>query len=236
MSFDRYLIVNADDFGRSAGVNRGIGRAHEEGIVTSASLMVRWPAAAEAAAYAREHPALSVGLHFDLAEWSYGADGWAPVYERAPVTDAAAVEAELDGQLRAFRELVGREPSHLDSHQHVHRREPVRSLLVRAAAALGGKSVRDVTAGVRYCGSFHGQTREGDPLPNAVSVDALLGLLASLPPGATELSCHPGDDVDLESAYIAERAQETRTLCDPRVRATLEAERIALLSFHDVLR
>ena len=77
----RVLIVNADDFGRTGGINRGIARAHEEGIVTSASLMVRDPAAAEAAAYAGEHPQLGVGLHVDLGEWVYGDGGWPAVYE-----------------------------------------------------------------------------------------------------------------------------------------------------------
>ena len=67
---DTYLIVNADDFGQSPGVNRGVIAAHERGVVTSTSLMVRWPSAAAAAAYAREHPALSVGLHVDLGEWA----------------------------------------------------------------------------------------------------------------------------------------------------------------------
>jgi predicted glycoside hydrolase/deacetylase ChbG (UPF0249 family) len=52
----RQLIVNADDFGQSAGVNRGVIEAHENGIVTSASLMVRWPDAADAARYARPAP------------------------------------------------------------------------------------------------------------------------------------------------------------------------------------
>src|SRR5262249_22921163 len=66
MTATRYLIVNADDFGRSAGVNRGIIQAHEQGIVTSASLMVHWPAAREAAEYGRGRPGLSLGLHFDL--------------------------------------------------------------------------------------------------------------------------------------------------------------------------
>ena len=46
-------IVNADDFGQSPGITRGVIAAHERGIVTSASLMVRWPSANEAAAYAR---------------------------------------------------------------------------------------------------------------------------------------------------------------------------------------
>ncbi len=55
----RRLIVNADDFGLSAGVNEGIVEAHVSGIVTSTSLMVDRPAAAGAAGLAREHPALS---------------------------------------------------------------------------------------------------------------------------------------------------------------------------------
>src|SRR5436190_3388019 len=65
------LIVNADDFGMTPGVNRGIISAHESGIVTSTSLMVRGAAAAEAVELAREHPQLSVGLHVDLCEWVY---------------------------------------------------------------------------------------------------------------------------------------------------------------------
>ena len=71
MTDAKYLIVNADDFGRSRSVNRGIMSAYEYGIVTSASLMVRWPAANEATAYARRHQSLSVGLHFDFGEWCY---------------------------------------------------------------------------------------------------------------------------------------------------------------------
>ena len=58
MRTGRLLIVNADDFGQTAGVNRGVIEAHDRGIVTSASLMVRWPAAAEAASFARARPAL----------------------------------------------------------------------------------------------------------------------------------------------------------------------------------
>ena len=51
---ERILVVNADDFGQSEGVNRGIIEAHTNGIVTSASLMVRWPAAREASALRSE--------------------------------------------------------------------------------------------------------------------------------------------------------------------------------------
>ena len=60
----RTLIVNADDFGQSAGITCGIVEAHEHGIVTSASLMVSWSASAAAAAYARTRAALSTGAAY----------------------------------------------------------------------------------------------------------------------------------------------------------------------------
>ena len=57
----RYLIVNADDFGLSHGVNRGVTQAHAAGIVTSTSLMVYGSAASEAAAYSRRQRNFSTG-------------------------------------------------------------------------------------------------------------------------------------------------------------------------------
>ena len=62
----KYLIVNADDFGASRGINRGIIEAHRHGIVTSTSLMVNTPFSAEAAKLADEVRHLSVGLHVNL--------------------------------------------------------------------------------------------------------------------------------------------------------------------------
>ena len=69
----KFLIVNADDFGAGAGINRGIMEAHAHGILTSASLMVTMPGADEAVSLGRDAPDLSVGLHVDL---SSEAPGW----------------------------------------------------------------------------------------------------------------------------------------------------------------
>src|ERR1700704_846549 len=91
----RRLIVNADDFGLSAGVNRGIITAHERGMVTSASLMVHGSAAAPAAEYARARDSFSVGLHVNLAEWAFRAGEWVELYRRARLDDAVDVEAEI---------------------------------------------------------------------------------------------------------------------------------------------
>src|SRR5262245_54840774 len=99
MADQRQLIVNADDFGQSAGVNEGVLRAYDEGIVTSASLMVRWPAAAPAAVAARIRPGLSVGLHIDLGEWQRAAGEWIPLYQVVPLEDEEALNREVRSQL-----------------------------------------------------------------------------------------------------------------------------------------
>jgi chitin disaccharide deacetylase len=234
MPAKRYLIVNADDFGLSAGVNRGVIEAHERGIVTSASLMVRRPAAAEAAAYARQHPAFSLGLHVDLGEWAYRDGEWAPLYEVVRRTDAAEVESEVLGQLAAFRRLVGRNPTHLDSHQHVHLREPARRALLEVARAIE-VPLRHFSPAIRHCGSFYGQTVEGAPLPDAIGVGRLLAILAALPEGTTELVCHPGKLDDLETMYRSERAREVKTLCDPRVWLAIQELDVDLCSFADAI-
>ena len=230
MTADRFLIVNADDFGQSPGINRGVIRAHQHGIVTSATLMVRWPAAEDAAAYARSHSDLSVGLHLDLGEWEYVAGEWRARYEVVDTEDPTAVEAEVGHQLETFCRLLGRHPTHLDSHQHVHRHEPARSSLQRAGERLG-VPVRHLTSGVRYRGDFYGQDGRGWPVPDAITVEALVGLLAGLPAGVTELGCHPGEPEGLDSTYRTERAVEMETLCEPRVRAAVADSGIRLRSF-----
>jgi chitin disaccharide deacetylase len=235
VTLQRQLIVNADDFGLSAGVNRGIIEAHEHGIVTSASLMVRWPAAAEAADYSQAHPNLSLGLHVDLGEWIYRNETWVPLYQVVSPEDAEAVALEVSCQLATFRRLVGRDPTHLDSHQRVHSREPVRSILVETARELR-VPLRHFTPGMHHCGDFYGQTAYGDPLPGALTVEALTTTLAALPPGITELGCHPAVEEDFEAMYRSERALEVRVLCDPRVRAAIAGMGIVLRSFDDTRR
>ena len=231
MSQERFLVVNADDLGLSPGVNAGIFEAHERGIVTSASLMVRAGAAAEAVALAGKHSRLAVGLHIDIAEWQYEDGEWRVNYERCPADDAAAVEAECRDQLAAFRELAGRDPTHLDSHQHTHMSEPVASVAASLAAELG---VPLRARGIRYEGGFYGQSGKGEPYPAGIEAEHLVELIEALPPGRTELGCHPGIDDDTGSVYATEREQELRALCDLRVRSALEQEGIRLCSFAQI--
>jgi predicted glycoside hydrolase/deacetylase ChbG (UPF0249 family) len=227
---NRSLIVNADDFGLSPGVNRGIAECAERGILTSASLMVRWPAAAEAAAYAKANRTLSVGLHVDLGEWVLRNGQWELLYRVADTSDAAAVACEIRHQLAEFRRLVGRDPSHLDSHQHVHRTEPTRSILLQLAQELG-IPLRECDSRVHYCGDFYGQGAESESLPELLTVENLGKILAALPGGVTELGCHPGYGDDLESPYRHEREEEVRVLCNPTLWQLLAGQQISLVSF-----
>ena len=231
----KYLIVNADDFGLSEGVNRGILEAAEHGIVTSASLMVRQEAAEAAARHARRNRRLSVGLHLDLGEWVYRKGEWAPLYSVVPTEDPRAVTDEIERQFEEFQRLLGRLPTHIDSHQHAHRKEPVRAAATRLARKLG-VPLRECTPGLRYCGDFYGQTGEGERLPEALCPANLKELLAGLAPGLTELGCHPGYGEGLASPYRVERAREVEVLCAREVRESLAALDIELCSFADARR
>jgi chitin disaccharide deacetylase len=228
----RVLIVNADDFGLSDGVNRGVARAHDEGIVTSASAMVRQDAVEEAVELARARPKLSVGLHLDLSEWVYRDGEWVPLYEVVVAEDREAVEAEVAAQLARFFSLFGRQPTHLDSHQHQHLEDPVRSVVIEVGERLG-VPVRGCTRGIEYRGDFYGQTGIGEALLDAITVDALVRLLSTLPEGITELGCHPAAAPVEGSSYSAERSVELGVLCDSRVSAALREGGIELRSFAD---
>jgi len=228
---ERTLIVNADDLGLSEAVNAGIAAGHEDGVVTSASLMVRMPAAGAAAELSGQLPELAIGLHIDIGEWEHTADEWRLGYQRCDPDDPAAVEAECRDQVAAFRSLLGRDPTHLDSHQHVHRSEPVASVARSLAAELG---VPLRGEGIAYEGGFYGQSGKSEPYPEGISVAGLVALIEALPAGVTEIGCHPARGPVPESTYDGERERELESLCDPRVRAAIEDAGIELRSFAEL--
>jgi chitin disaccharide deacetylase len=227
----RYLIVNADDFGYSRGINRGILDAHDEGIVTSASLMVERPAAVEAATEAQERPRLGVGLHVEVGRWQVT---WLP--KRGSARSPASVERraaeDLRRQLDRFRLLVGRDPSHLDSHQHRHLAELVRPAFEEVAAELA-IPLRRIDPRVRFCGDFYGHDGRGRPEHDSITAEALVRVIENIEDGATELCCHPGYADDLRDWYRTERELEVRALCDPRVQNAVVRGDVRLCTFPD---
>lgn len=196
---ERFLIVNADDLAMTEAVNAGIFAAHEHGIVTSASLMVLRDEAPAAVAALEDHPDLAVGLHLEAGE-------------------------DLQRQLDLFRQMVGRDPTHLDSHKHVHETEPE---VGRAAEALAEElEVPLRNRGIRYERRFYGR--------DAISPEHLMALIEALPPGWTEIGCHPAAGPVPSSSYDAERQIELGTLRDPRVKNLLNVSDVRLCSFAQV--
>lgn len=222
----RVLIVNADDFGASAGINGGIVEAHAGGIVTSTSLMVTGSAAADAVSLAREHPALGVGLHWDLD--SGGAES------TVELADAVAVRAELARQLQAFHQLVGRSPTHVDSHHHIHLDPAINPIAWDLVAPLG-VPLREHSH-VTFVGGFYGQWKYGVTDLYHVSPEFLIWILRNeVGEGWTELGCHPGRvRGDFTSIYLSEREVELATLTDPRVHHEIEALGIRLASYAEL--
>ena len=153
------LIVNADDFGLSEAIDRGIVGAHRDGIVTSASIMACGPAFEHAAAATLENPGLDIGVHLALTElvpvsspesvpslvdasgrFPPHAIDFAHRYLRGSI-DLADVRRELDAQIRRLQSR-GIAVSHLDSHQHVHALPGIARTIAELADAHGIQFVR----------------------------------------------------------------------------------------------
>jgi len=248
---ERRLIVNADDFGRSPGVNEGVLEAHRRGIVTSSTVMVLETSAARGIREAAERtPRLSLGLHFVVTG---GGRPAAPAREvptlapggffrrnreaLPPQIPAEEIRKELEAQIQIFQVLARKAPTHLDSHHHAALHPSVapvfasvareRGLPVRASSDEARKQLRD--SGVRTPDRFYDAF-----YADGVSYDVLEKILDELPEGSSELMCHPGrPDAELRnsSTYVDEREWEIDVLCDPKVRALVARRGIVLRGF-----
>jgi hopanoid biosynthesis associated protein HpnK len=164
----RRLIVNADDFGFTAGVNRGIVEAHSRGVVTSSTLMANGRAFSDAVQLARTVPQMSVGCHVvlidgqplldpktisslvahrstnhdgDDARFRDGIGGFA-LRALAGRLDSREIEAETTAQIRKLQ-AAGIAVSHLDTHKHTHLFPRVLRPLLKAGAACGVRALRN---------------------------------------------------------------------------------------------
>ena len=235
----RRLIVNADDFGLHAAVNRGILTAHTEGIVSSTSLMAGGAAFDDAVRIARHCPQLGVGVHLTLV----GASPLLPVAEVSSLLDEAGdfygsyplfikrflrgkirlaeVERELAAPIDRVR-MAGIQPSHLDSHQHLHVLPGIGGLVLDLARRFSIRAIRIPAEPVAFIGATPATVgrlagrggltmlanlfrqhaaaagiRTSDHFfgmlaGGQLTEPALLAILRRLPPGDSELMTHPG--------------------------------------------
>ncbi len=234
---EKRLIVNADDFGFTGGVNEGIVRAHREGIVTATTLMADGPAFDHAVGLARGAPALDVGVHLVLSGAGEKLPRWLAAFVKQSVAwSGAEIEREFARQVEKVM-AAGISPSHLDTHKHVHLLPWVMSAVARVAARFGIAWVRrpvhrrQVTArGLRTPDHFIGIRLTGK-----MDRARLLAALDRLRPGLTELMCHPGVcDEELRAGPTRlkeERQVELEALISPEVRALIERRGIVLTCY-----
>ncbi|MCX7935189.1 MAG: ChbG/HpnK family deacetylase [Planctomycetota bacterium] len=154
-----WLIVNADDLGLCAAVNRGIARAHRQGILTSASLLANAPAFDGGVEVACDNPSLGIGVHLNIVRGRpvsapenvgalLGADGrFAGIAGAVRRAGRKAVLSAAEREYRAQIERIlgaGIRPTHIDSEKHHCRWRPLRSLMWRLARAYGIPAVRNL--------------------------------------------------------------------------------------------
>ena len=200
----RFLIVNADDFGYSHSINKGIIEAHENGIVTSTSVMVNAIAANEAKDLTK-YPDLSIGLHFELKE-------------------VVNVEAELEKQIEKFVAIVGKIPDHIDTHKRRTTDEGIKEVL-EAYAKEHNLPVRNFNA--KHIGSFGINS-------NDASVAQLKRSIDEATEEYNELMTHCGyaDDYLREhSSYNDPREQELASILDPSIKEYITDKGLQLINW-----
>ena len=249
-----HVIVNADDYGLTPAVSAGVRRAHRQGIVTTTTaMMVFANTEADIRLAQQETPKLGLGVHLTATEYlplrpaqsvrsllnTAGSFRSPQAYygeQRAEIL--ALIEPnELRDEWRAQIErflALGVTIDHIDSHHHF-------AYIPGTPLAVLLELAREYRVPVRQS--------EREPLPDDIphpqqfvsafygdqaTVDMLLATLAQLPPGTTEVMCHPGDvDAALMAitSYNTPRAAEIVALCDQRVRAEIERRGITLATF-----
>jgi chitin disaccharide deacetylase len=235
----KQLIVNADDFGYTRGVNEGIVEAHRDGILTATTLMANGAAFDHAVELARQNPTLDVGCHLVLVE---GQSVLEPA-RALPSTLRDTVRAVLRGRLSAYDELraqvekivaAGIRPTHLDAHKHTHLMPPVLEAVARLAREFDIPWVRrpfdfGIDRGARVEKNVIGvglrvlRPRFARVLNDLRMTDHFAGFLVTgtlgeknlietierLPEGLTEFMCHPGKMSD-ELESASTRLKESR--------------------------
>jgi len=224
---ERVLIVNADDFGLSKGQNYGIIEACNNGLVTSTTALVNGAAIHHAVELSRSVPALGVGMHFVLTlgeplsvmpgltrEGRLGKWVWPMAEQGSLPLDEIAYE--LDCQYRRFIELFGREPTHIDSHHHVHMLAPIYPIIAdfarekglpiridRQVAKRDSLAQEALRSSEAFSSAFYGKVSEA--LFLQILDAAIQDNVSSL-----EVMCHPSfvDSTVMESAYCYPRLTE----------------------------
>jgi len=251
---DKLLIVNADDFGLSKGQNYGIVEACRHGVVTSTTALVNGEAVEHAAALAREWPGLGVGMHFVLTlgmplssmpgltrSGQLGKWIWQMAEQETLPLDE--IVRELDCQFNRFVDLFGREPTHIDSHHHVHMIPAIFPLVAEFAARKGVamrvdrqvQTAHDLTLSRAPTIEGYSSDFYGDEISEALFLQ-VLDASAARGERSFEMMTHPAfvDNTVRKSAYCWPRLVELDVLTSPSLKYAIAERGYRLGSFLDL--
>lgn len=247
------LIVNSDDYGMNVNVSRGIREAHLRGVVTSTTVMIGMPGAAEDVLIAqKETPNLGLGLHVTLAGKNmtpvlppdqipslvrpdgkfYDQPLWWDLFDRF---NADEITREVNAQFEKFVSVAGRLPTHIDSHYHAAYFNPVSLAAMRALALEHHLPMRygDPSDTARLQGIAH--PTAFFMLDHDQPVEVLIETIKTMPnEEIIELCCHAGyaDDTLFEiDPWTTVREIEVGYVTDARVRAAIEGRGLTLATF-----
>lgn len=260
------LIVNADDFGLTQGINAAVIRAHRQGVLTSATLMAGGLAWREAVELAAETPTLGVGVHLTLTALGPvlppeqvpalvdSSGRFRRQFWRVLIWNKEQVRAEWHAQIQRLM-AAGLEPTHLDSHHHIHLWPSLMTIACELAREFGIPGVRAISPASfklmkvpgwqrrTAAGSWQRAQNYRLGKPDTVNASEISGkckedftaYLKHLGPGVHELFSHPGSPGDCQLAGISsltdKRVRETEWLCSDWVKDSLAAAGITPVSY-----
>ncbi|EKO3827212.1 chitin disaccharide deacetylase [Vibrio harveyi] len=237
------VIFNADDFGLTPGVNKGIIKAHQQGVVQSTTMMVGMDAERHAIELAKQNPNLNVGVHLRFTtgipltghpNLTRGQTQFVSYDELWKIQDfeEEVVYQEAVAQVEAFLKL-GLPLSHLDSHHHAHTHPQllpvIRKVAQKYKVPLRGSGLCHIENSVKYyfTAEFYDQ---------GVSLEAIMKHLLSLKAqyDVVEVMCHPAEaDQSLlsKSSYAQQREVELQVLTSPVFKQELAQHGMAITDY-----
>ncbi|MEH0885602.1 chitin disaccharide deacetylase [Enterobacter sp. UNJFSC 003] len=248
---ENLLIVNADDFGLSKGQNYGIVEACRNGVVTSTTALINGEAVEHAAQLSRDLPDLGVGMHFVLTlgmplstmpgltrDGQLGKWIWELAEQGALPLDQ--IPRELDCQFNRFVDLFGREPTHIDSHHHVHMIPAIFPIVAEFAQRKGvpmridrevhGLPSFSVLSTEGFSSAFYGEEISEGLFLQTLDESAARG------EKSVEIMAHPAfvDNIVRKSAYCWPRLAELDVLTSASLKYAIAERGYCLGTFRDL--
>lgn len=227
------VIINADDFGYTKAVTKGIIKGYHEGIIRSTTALCNMDDLEYGHSLLKDCPNLAVGVHLTLTLGKSLTKNttlsdengffYKPNQLKNHVFDLEEVYLEFKAQIEKYIEVFGKKPSHLDSHHGMHDFQNNYTVTKKLA--------QEYQIPVRRYSEY---LFVSDFVNENISVQGLIKIFEKYKNENIEIMCHPGEcDLELykKSSYVAKRVEELFVLCHQDILDYVEREHIILTNY-----